>query len=160
MSLRNILSLKVIDGDTLEAVYELDSIERIYVHRAIRLSGIDTPEKNTQAGKLVKQFVESWVDKYRKTLRILTLDTDKYNGRIIGDIVRVESSFNTPVERLSLTLTDNRFAKSYNGRSAKTPWTPQELEIIESRLSDVVTLSIRSLHEWIPCSHPKPIPME
>jgi hypothetical protein len=160
MNLRNILSLVVIDGDTLEAVYELDAIERIYVHRAIRLSGIDTPEKNTQAGKLVKQFVESWVDKYRKTLRILTLDTDKYNGRIIGDIVRVESSFNTPVERLSLRLSDDRYAKPYNGRSAKTPWTLQELELIERGLSNVVTISNYGLYEWIPCTNPKPIPTE
>jgi hypothetical protein len=158
MNLRNILSLKVIDGDTLEAIYELDSIENIYAHRAIRLTGIDTPEKKLPAGKLVKEFVETWVHKYGPSLKILTIDTDKYNGRIIGDIVRLAD--NKVVEQLSHTLLLNQFAKSYSGRSAKKPWTPQELEVIESRLNDVVTISNYGLYEWIPCSHPKPIPME
>ena len=158
MSLRNILSLKVIDGDTLEAIYELDSIENIYAHRAIRLTGIDTPEKKLPAGKLVKQFVETWVHKYGPSLRILTIDTDKYNGRIIGDIVRLAD--NKVAEQLSHTLLLNQFAKKYSGQSAKKPWTPLELDTIERQLGNVVTISNYGLYEWIPCSHPKPIPME
>lgn len=158
MPLHQILSLKVIDGDTLEAIYELDTIEGIYIHRGIRLTGIDTPEKNTHAGALVKQFVESWIKEHRESLKILTISTDKFNGRTVGDIVRVVT--NKMVESLSGLLLHNGLAKKFTGKVAKTPWTPQELDFVCKQLSENFTTQNYELFEWIPCSDPKPIILE
>jgi endonuclease YncB( thermonuclease family) len=155
MSIHQILSLKVIDGDTLEAIYELDTIEGIYVHRGLRLTGIDTPEKNTQAGRLVKQFVESWVKQNRQDLQIMTVSSDKFNGRTVGDIIRIVS--NKMVDSLSGLLIHKGLAKSYNGRTAKIPWTPQELDRICEQLNKTVTTQNYELFEWIPCTDPKPL---
>lgn len=154
MPLHQILSLKVIDGDTLEAVYLLDNIENIYVHRGIRLTGIDTPEKHTHAGMMVKQFVESWIKQHRESLQILTITSDKFNGRTVGDICRVVN--NKVVEMLSAILLSNEFAKPFSGKVAKTPWYPEELDIISARLSKAVPTQNYELFEWIPCSDPKP----
>jgi endonuclease YncB( thermonuclease family) len=155
MSIHQILSLKVIDGDTLEAIYELDTIEGIYVHRGLRLTGIDTPEKNTQAGRLVKQFVESWVKQNRQDLQIMTVSSDKFNGRTVGDIIRIVS--NKMVDSLSGLLIHKGLAKPYNGRTAKIPWTPQELDRICEQLNKTVTTQNYELFEWIPCIDPKPL---
>jgi endonuclease YncB( thermonuclease family) len=154
MPLNQLLSLKVIDGDTLEAIYLLDSIENVYVHRGIRLIGIDTPEKNTHAGMLVKHFVESWVKQHRESLKILTISSDKYNGRTVGDICRIVN--NKVVELLTATLLSQQLAKSYSGKTAKKPWTPQELDFISDKLGKTITTQNYELFEWIPCSDPKP----
>ena len=51
-------SIRVIDGDTVEAMVAGEGFFKDdYKLLSIRIYGIDTPEKNTLAGKLVKQVV-------------------------------------------------------------------------------------------------------
>lgn len=48
----------VVDGDTMNAVVDLGAY--VYVHKALRLYGINAPEMSTPAGKDAKVWANQW----------------------------------------------------------------------------------------------------
>jgi len=119
----SIHSIRVIDGDTVEAmVAGTEFFKNDYKLLSIRIYGIDTPEKNTLAGKLVKQVVIQTLASYKQPMVIYATE-DKYAGRGVGDIV---DGPNMTWPTLAKFLLDNELAKRYYG-GAKKPWTDKEL---------------------------------
>lgn len=78
---------RVIDGDTLEAIVDLGF--NIYTRVTFRLTGIDTPEKNSKIpeervrASAATAFAKSAVDS--KDVLIHSVGKDKY-GRWLGDV--------------------------------------------------------------------------
>ncbi len=116
---------KVIDGDSIEAVLDLGF--NIFHRVAIRLSGIDTPEKNTPEGKLVKTYVEEWFK--TGTFTVNSKELDKY-GRVLGTITRVNGEYTVELGSL---LISKGFARVYNGEK-KVDWTEAQLTNIREAL--------------------------
>lgn len=141
--------LRVIDGDTVEAlIYE--PVADCYLHRAIRLYGIDTPEKNTLAGKLVKLYVQQWIEKNSKNLEFVYVSKDKFSGRIVGTLENT-------VESLQQSLFSMNLAKEYYG-GTKKPWTLEELlritrtlENLPQENQEVQALDVDLTLPWIVC---------
>jgi endonuclease YncB( thermonuclease family) len=141
--------LRVIDGDTVEAlIYE--PVADCYLHRAIRLYGIDTPEKNTLAGKLVKLYVHQWIEKHTKNLEFVYVSKDKFSGRVVG---RLEN----PIESLQHALFSRNLAKEYYG-GTKKHWTLEELLRITRTLENlsqenqaVQALEVDLTLPWVVC---------
>lgn len=48
----------VVDGDTINAVVDFGAF--IYVHKPLRMYGINAPEMSTPEGKLAKQWAIAW----------------------------------------------------------------------------------------------------
>ena len=103
---------KVIDGDTLDVVFDLGF--RIQTWERCRLQGIDAPESRTsdlrekRYGMLAKQFVEDWLKSQTKLWGRTTKD-DKY-GRMLVEVY----ADNSPIS-LNETLISNGYAWVYNG---------------------------------------------
>lgn len=141
--------LRVIDGDTVEAmIYE--PVADCYLHRAIRLYGIDTPEKNTLAGRLVKLYVQQWIEKHSKDLEFVYVSKDKFSGRIVGTLENT-------VESLQSSLFSMNLAKEYYG-GTKKPWTLEELlritrtlENLPQENQEVQALDVDLTLPWIVC---------
>jgi endonuclease YncB( thermonuclease family) len=141
--------LRVIDGDTVEAlIYE--PVADCYLHRAIRLYGVDTPEKNTLAGRLVKLYVQQWIEKHSKGLEFVYVSKDKFSGRIVG-------SLENTVESLQHSLFSKNLAREYYG-GTKKPWTLGELSRICQTLQNlqadpptVQALAVDLTLPWIVC---------
>lgn len=92
----------VVDGDTMNAVVDLGAY--VYVHKALRLYGINAPEMATQAGKDAKAWAVQWFqthcpdgifimkssgpdpeDKYGRLLAtVYALDGAVYNVEIVA----------------------------------------------------------------------------
>lgn len=108
---------RVIDGDTCELTLDLGF--NIFYKVEVRLEGLDTPEKNTPEGKIVKAKVEGWLVGRRLTL--VSKELDKY-GRVLGVIQDDTTSLNK-------WLLDNGFARVYNGEK-KVPWTEAQIKAI------------------------------
>jgi hypothetical protein len=135
-------SIRVIDGDTVEAmVAGTDFFKNDYKLLSIRIYGIDTPEKNTVAGKLVKQVVIQKLGSFKQP--IVKYDAeDKFSGRGVGDIlddyairsVTLLVSTVRPQVPLSKFLLDNGLARPYYG-GKKKPWTDKELLEVERKCS-------------------------
>ena len=122
----NISSIeRVIDGDTIEAVLDLGF--NIFFKVSIRIDGIDTPEKNTLQGKLVKTYTENWFKTGYFTLNSKKLD--KY-GRVLGTISKNEK--NTTLD-YSQHMISEGYARAYNGEKKKD-WTTQEINTILEKL--------------------------
>jgi hypothetical protein len=127
-------SIRVIDGDTVEAmVAGTEFFKNDYKLLSIRLYGIDTPEKNTVAGKLVKQVVIQVLSTYKEPL-VQYRTEDKFSGRGVGD---VEDGSQVDVVTLSEFLLLNRLAKRYYG-DKKKPWTDQELYDVENNCNKLL----------------------
>jgi hypothetical protein len=128
-------SIRVIDGDTVEAmVAGTDFFKNDYKLLSIRIYGIDTPEKNTVAGKLVKQVVIQKLGSFKQPIVTYHAE-DKFSGRGVGDIaddnatvqsVSLLVSTVNPQIPLSKFLLDNGLARPYYG-GKKKPWTDNEL---------------------------------
>jgi len=121
-----VLSFEVVDGDTQKLI--LDRGWRTTQGITTRLEGVDAPEKNTSAGKLVAKVVELWLTpicqtKYR--LRWLSKDLDMY-GRSVGTFIDREH----PDQSLSEYLIRMGLAKRYDGKSARQYWTDAELSAV------------------------------
>lgn len=122
----NISSIeKVIDGDTVEAVLDLGF--NIFFKVSIRIDGIDTPEKNTPEGKLVKAYSENWFKIGYFTLN--SKELDKY-GRVLGTISKTEK--NTSID-YSQHMISEGYARVYNGEKKKD-WTTKEINLILEKL--------------------------
>lgn len=128
-------SFVVVDGDTQHVV--LDRGFRVTLGITTRLQGIDAPEINTQAGKLVADIVFRWLTpicqtKYR--LRWLSRDLDMY-GRSIGDFIDREH----PGESLSNYLVKNKLARDYDGKAARKPWSVNDLIDVERIAKEIIS---------------------
>ena len=112
---------RVVDGDS--CILLLDLGFNIFYKVDVRLEGLDTPEKGTPEGKIVKAKVEEWLK--GKTLILVSKELDKF-GRVLGEIKTVDN------ESLNKWLIDNGFARAYNGEK-KIPWTEAQIKrILES----------------------------
>lgn len=112
---------RVVDGDS--CILLLDLGFNIFYKVDVRLEGLDTPEKNTPEGKIVKAKVEEWLK--GKTLILISKELDKF-GRVLGEIKTVDNV------SLNKWLIDNGFARAYNGEK-KVAWTEDQIKrILES----------------------------
>jgi endonuclease YncB( thermonuclease family) len=133
----SIHSIRVIDGDTVEAmVAGTDFFKNDFKLLSIRIYGIDTPEKNTVAGKLVKQFVIQKLGSYKQPV-VMYYAEDKFSGRGVGDIVDDDAT-NAYKEKLQVSLSKSLLAyglaRPYNG-GKKSLWTDKELMEVERKCS-------------------------
>lgn len=111
---------RIIDGDTVvvSATWLPDPLKK---ELAIRIYGVDTPEKGFRAkcpqedaqGRAASQFTQKVLENSQKYSVVLR-DWDKYGGRVLGDVI---------VDGRSLRdlLITNGFARAYNGE-AKQSW--------------------------------------
>ena len=112
--------LRVKDGDTIAfaAPWLPDPLPK---ELAIRVYGVDTPEKGFRAkcpsedarGQAATQFTKDIINKSSKR-QIILMDWDKYGGRVLGDVILDGKS-------LRGMLIANGFAREYYGE-AKTSW--------------------------------------
>ena len=114
---------RVIDGDTVEVVLDLGF--NIFYKVSVRIDGIDTPEKNTPEGKLVKAYAENWFK--TGSFVLISKELDKY-GRVLGTIQKDSTDY-------SQHLISEGYARAYNGEK-KTEWTAQQLKVIREKLGE------------------------
>lgn len=160
--LNNVHSFRVLDGDTIEVLGQIWT-GGIYVKQKVRLSGIDTPEKTTDAGKAVQKYVTDLLAAV-KDFKVICNEDDKYSGRFVGHVCieigllkRTVLSV-TPMGGFSqfgdgkqyVTLTDylvfNNLGKRYDG-GTKSVWTKDQLREVENNCSG---LAIRTLSSSTP----------
>ena len=111
---------RVKDGDTVafQANWLPDPLPK---ELAVRVFGVDTPEKGHRAqclsedarGKAATEFTKNAVAKSVKR-QVLLMDWDKFGGRVLGDIILDGQS-------LRQMLIQNGFAREYYGE-AKQSW--------------------------------------
>lgn len=107
--------VRVVDGDTLEGDIDL-GFGVMLSSTKVRLSGINCPEKDTEAGKLAKAFTEQWIgrildSKVDVVVLVKNHKKDKY-GRVLGVV-----SGNG--EDLAQQLQMNGHAKPYDGTGVR-----------------------------------------
>jgi micrococcal nuclease len=123
----NVASIeRVIDGDSIEAVLDLGF--NIFYKVSIRVDGLDTPEKNTVEGKLVKAYAEEWFK--TGSFVVNSKELDKY-GRVLGSISKVSKDTTLDYNQV---LISQGFARLYNG-DKKKDWTAAELKVIREALT-------------------------
>lgn len=129
--------LKVKDGDTLEVLMKLSSDSCLKF--AVRVYGIDTPEKTLRsgtsekekkAGLLVKKYVTDFY-KDQSYIYIKVIDYEKWGGRYLAEVYTNSERKHT----LSHHLVHKKFAKEYHG-DKKEKWTDKELDYIISKLEN------------------------
>jgi endonuclease YncB( thermonuclease family) len=98
------LVLRVIDGDTFEAIVELGF--GVAQKFKVRLDGIDTPEKNTDEGVAAKEFVRSLIE--GKTVLLQDAGHEKY-GRARAAVYLEDGT------DLTELLIKERMGKEYHG---------------------------------------------
>ena len=100
-----------------------------------RLLGIDTPEMNTTAGRLVAEVVRIWLNEASRAkyqLRWISAELDMY-GRSLGDF----RDRNDPSgQSLAMYLLGRGFAKPYKER--REIWTPEELQLAVAAAQDII----------------------
>lgn len=97
---------RVIDGDTLDIVIDLGF--KISQRMRVRLYGVNTPEMNTDAGKIAKQFVADWFSSdIGLMVHTMKDKADKY-GRYLGVFYRPGDPVN-----LNDTLVREGYAVEY-----------------------------------------------
>lgn len=104
---------KVVDGDTVAVSVDL-GMDTWKHGTKLRLMGINTPEKNTEAGVAAKTFMES-LFKPGQPVRIETIkdDTEKY-GRYLAKVYHP-----TLTTSVNDELVAKGFAKPYDGKGVK-----------------------------------------
>ncbi len=144
-------ALSVIDGDTLDCILPTEPFPGMFVQKHLRIYGIDTPEKNTEAGKIVMSFVKQWIEEKPQNLRIQYLTKDKFDGRFVGQIFRqvVYKNGMSSQESLTSYLLDKKMAKLFSGQTAKTPWTKEELDWIVLQFGNRASDAGYPINEWI-----------
>jgi micrococcal nuclease len=108
---------KVIDGDTVDVFIDLGF--SVWHKERIRLSGIDTAEKNTPLGKALKTFLIANLE--GKMVRLQVSKPDKY-GRYLGTVFLKDSAVS-----INDQLIKGNLAKPYGGDSKVGLWTAEEL---------------------------------
>ena len=109
---------KVVDGDTVDVFIDLGF--SVWHKERIRLSGIDTAEKNTPLGKALKTFMITELE--GKIIKLQVSKPDKY-GRYLGKIYLTKES----TVSINDQLIKSGLAKSYDGESKVGLWTESEL---------------------------------
>lgn len=115
-----VIITRVIDGDTV-AIQANWLPEPLKKELAIRVYGVDTPEKGHRAkcpsenerGVRASEFTKTAVAK-SKSQQMVLMSWDKYGGRVLGDVILDGKS-------LRKMLIDRGFAREYYGE-AKTSW--------------------------------------
>lgn len=97
--------LKVLDGDTvgLDIYLGLD----LHKHETIRFLGIDAPEKNTDAGKVSKKFMEDLLSD-KDVILVTKADKREKYGRLLG-VVWLGS------QNVNELMIQKNLAKAYDG---------------------------------------------
>jgi len=120
-----VLRVRVIDGDSQDI--DCDMGFKTWHQCTTRLVNLDTPERFSEAGRLVTQVVEAWVaevnsDRYRLIWQSCRLD--KY-GRSLGDFIDSQHPDRSLVQHLLI----NGLARKYLGGKRVT-WSPEELDAV------------------------------
>lgn len=115
--------IRVVDGDTSEVTLDLGM--GIQAFKMVRILGVDTPEKNTPAGKAVKGAIERWVARESPLVAKYTKE-DKFGGRFDGDLIGASGG------SLAAFLLEQGLGRSYNGER-KPEWTIDALRDIERK---------------------------
>lgn len=158
----NIHSYRVLDGDTVEVLGQIWA-GGVYVKQKVRLTGVDTPEKNTEAGKAVRRHIIELLSAL-KEFEVVCTEDDKYNGRFVGGILVDGDKLNEIVrnttieyygtESLNDYLIAERLAKVYDG-GTKSKWTDEELNEVENTCAglgirpQVTTFSSTPEEHWV-----------
>ena len=108
---------KVVDGDTVDVFIDLGF--SVWHKERIRLSGIDTAEKNTPLGKALKTFLIANLE--GKMVKLQVSKPDKY-GRYLGTVFLKDSAISINDQLIKANL-----AKPYGGDSKVGLWTAEEL---------------------------------
>lgn len=109
---------KVVDGDTVDVFIDLGF--SVWHKERIRLSGIDTAEKNTAYGKATKKLLIDTIE--GKLVKLEVSKPDKY-GRYLGKIyLNSEVSINDQMIQKGI-------AKEYGGDSKVGLWSDAELAV-------------------------------
>lgn len=154
--------LKVLDGDTLDCILPCTPFTEVLVNRRLRLHGIDTPEKNTDAGKFIIEWLTTWLAMHSDVVRVQFVTTDKFSGRFVGQVWVPYTNLESPTEVRSVTLSSilvsNSMAKPFTGKETKIPWTHQELRNAEQaarctpvRVGTPFSQRMGSEQHWITC---------
>jgi micrococcal nuclease len=107
---------KVVDGDTVDVFIDLGF--SVWHKERIRLSGVDTAEKNTEFGKATKKLLIDTLE--GKLVKLEVSKPDKY-GRYLGKVyLNSDESINDQMLRHGI-------AKSYGGDSKVGLWSETEL---------------------------------
>lgn len=158
----NIHSYRVLDGDTIEVLGQIWT-GGVYVKQKVRLSGVDTPEKNTEAGKAVRRHIIELLSAL-KEFKVVCTEEDKYNGRFVGEILVDGDKLNQTVSNticeyvgevsLNDYLIEEELAKCYGG-GTKSKWTDEELNEVENTCAglgiqlQVTTFSSTPEEHWV-----------
>lgn len=111
---------RVLDGDTV--AFQANWLPApLKKELAIRVFGVDTPEKNHRAkcpqedrlGQAATQFTTQAIQQSTRR-QIILMSWDKYGGRVLGDVILDGKS-------LRMMLIENGYAREYYGE-AKTSW--------------------------------------
>lgn len=111
---------RVLDGDTV--AFQANWLPApLKKELAIRVFGVDTPEKNHRAkcpqedrlGQAATQFTTQAIQQSTRR-QIVLISWDKYGGRVLGDVILDGKS-------LRMMLIENGYAREYYGE-AKTSW--------------------------------------
>lgn len=110
---------RVVDGDTVAfaAPWLPDPLKK---ELAIRIFGVDTPEKGhraqcpqeAQRGEMASAFTKQQIAQAQKR-QIVLMDWDKFGGRVLGDVLLDGRS-------LRMLLIQNGFAREYYGEAKKS----------------------------------------
>jgi hypothetical protein len=124
----SVLKWQVTDPDT--QLLRMDFGFNVHIEMSCRLYGIDTPEKGTQAEKLVNHFVQAWYERQRQII-VVSVKKDKYAGRFIGVVRGSEQEIKAgKFTVLNNLLPDFKLARRYFGE-AKPVWLSTELKAVE-----------------------------
>jgi hypothetical protein len=128
----SVMGWRVIDTDTQQHIVDLGF--KTHIDQNCRLYGIDGPENNTTAGKLVTRFVAAWYERMVGiAVKSLTMKhDDKYGGRYLG-IVRGRTQPKGRFQELNSLLVREKLAKPDYFGGTKAPWTIDELAETEAR---------------------------
>ena len=142
-----VLNYEAYDGDTIKVLLDLGFYSRIQV--SARLVNVDTPETrgsskwtddyealHKQAGALVSEVVEAWLQFAGDGLGFISVQKDKYSGRAVGEFFKPAGHSR---EFLSTFLLNRGLALAYDG-GTKQEWT-------EARLNIAITSARAALDE-------------
>ena len=126
-----VLDHEVIDGDSVHVW--LDMGFGVILKVNARMTGVDCPEKNTEAGKMIKLVVDEWTTRRENELMFWSTDKPKYARRAIGELYsRLE-----PSETLSRFLINAGIARPYDG-AVRPGWGPTDLALVQQKCHELL----------------------
>ncbi|MDQ0946008.1 thermonuclease family protein [Streptomyces sp. V1I1] len=107
----------LVDADTLDL--DIDVGFGIRVRERVRLLGLNTPEKNTPAGKAANAWATDWLNQHAPELVVETHRKEKY-GRWLATITAADGAC------LNSDLLEAGHAAPYDGRGLRPVPEPKE----------------------------------